>query len=198
MVTRLTLLRHGRTEWNARGLLQGSTDIPLDDVGRDQARAAADELAASGERWDAVVSSTLSRARETAELIAARLALPLGPAYPEWSEQPFGIAEGLADDEIERRWPDWRPPGMESDEALVERGLLALDRVAADYPDQGVLVVAHRGIIRYTLAALTGRAPDEYPDIDALAVSRARLVDGTWRVSTIGGVEVDAEVEATP
>ena len=197
-MTRLTLLRHGRTEWNARGLLQGSTDIQLDEIGRDQARAAAERLAASGERWDAVVSSPLVRARETAELVAGRLALPLGPGYPEWSEQAFGVAEGLTDDEIERRWPDWRPPGVESDEALVERGLLALDRVAADYPQQDVIVVAHRGIIRYTLAVLTGKAPGEYPDIEPLAVSRAQLVDGAWRVSTIGGATVDVDVTVRP
>lgn len=67
-LTTFALVRHGQTDWNAQRRLQGSTDIPLNDVGRGQARAAVAVL--SGYEWDAIVSSPLSRAAETADLIA--------------------------------------------------------------------------------------------------------------------------------
>ncbi len=74
----LALVRHGRTDWNRDDLLQGSSDIPLDDTGRAQAHEAARALAGLG-RWNAVVCSPLSRARETAEIIAAELRIEVGP-----------------------------------------------------------------------------------------------------------------------
>lgn len=80
--TRIILVRHGETDWNRAGRIQGSTDIPLNDTGRSQARDAAERLVAevTDAATVAVVSSDLSRARETATLIADRLALPLGPS----------------------------------------------------------------------------------------------------------------------
>ena len=74
-MTRLLLVRHGETDWNADGRLQGQTDRPLSDFGRKQARGLADELAAEG--FEAIYSSDLARARETAEIIGARLGLPV-------------------------------------------------------------------------------------------------------------------------
>ena len=102
----LALIRHGQTDWNLDGLMQGRTDIPLNDTGREQALVAASAL--SGERWDAVVSSPLVRARETAELIATALGVPLGGSYDELVEQDFGAAEGTPVSELDVRWPDAR------------------------------------------------------------------------------------------
>jgi uncharacterized phosphatase len=189
-VTRLTLIRHGRTAWNAQGRIQGSSDIPLDEVGLGQARDAAERLAASGETWDAIVSSPLMRARRTAEILAERLGVPLGATYPEWTEQHFGIAEGLSDAEVERRWPDWRPPEKEPDEAVVLRGSLALQRLRDEFGDRSVIVVAHGTIIRYALSPLTGRPYDHYPSLENLSTSTAHHVEGSWRVLTIGNVTI--------
>ena len=192
----LTLIRHGRTEWNHRGLVQGSSDVPLDNVGRQQARMAADRMAASGSRWDVIVSSPLIRARETAAILADRLTLKLGPVYPEWTEQHFGEAEGLADIEVERRWPDWRMPGRETDEAVRTRGSVALARLAEDFGSRDVILVAHGTIIRSALASLTGRSHTHYPPLENLSTSTASYVDGAWRVLTIGGVAVEASINS--
>ena len=70
-MTELLLVRHGETDWNAAGRLQGHTDRPLSDYGREQARRLAEELA--GEEFDAIYASDLARARETAEIVGARL-----------------------------------------------------------------------------------------------------------------------------
>ena len=74
-MTTLLLVRHGETDWNADGLLQGHTDRPLSDYGRGQARQLAEDL--EGEGLDAIYSSDLSRARETAEIVGERLGLPV-------------------------------------------------------------------------------------------------------------------------
>ncbi|MDP9116224.1 MAG: histidine phosphatase family protein, partial [Actinomycetota bacterium] len=73
-------IRHGQTDWNRDDKLQGSSDIPLNEVGRQQAREAAAHLGHGG--WQVVVSSPLVRARETAEIIAGELAIELGGGYP--------------------------------------------------------------------------------------------------------------------
>ncbi len=192
----LTLIRHGRTEWNHRGLVQGSSDVPLDDVGQQQARVVADRMATSGSRWDAIVSSPLIRARETAAILANRLELELGPAYPEWAARHFGEAEGLADSEVERRWPDWRMPGRETDEALLARGARALARLASDFGDRDVILVAHGTIIRSALASLMCPSPDRFPNLENLSTSTASYVDGRWRVLTIGEVVVETAANA--
>lgn len=110
----IALIRHGQTAWNLEGRMQGSTDIPLNDTGRAEARARGEELAALPVRWRACFSSDLSRAEETARLIVQRLraaGAPLGPE-PQLSarlrERSFGQAEGLRVEELFTRWPGIR------------------------------------------------------------------------------------------
>ena len=100
----IALIRHGQTDWNLAERMQGRTDIPLNETGREQARVAASALA--DEPWDVVVSSPLGRARETAEIIATALGVPLGTGYDELIEQDFGVAEGTLVAELATRWPD--------------------------------------------------------------------------------------------
>ena len=98
-MTTLLLVRHGETDWNAEGRLQGHTDTPLNDYGRRQARTLADELA--GEPIDAVYSSDLARARETAEIVGGRLGLTV-VVDPGLREKNWGSWEGLTPAERER------------------------------------------------------------------------------------------------
>jgi len=100
-VTRMLLARHGQSEWNALGRWQGQADPPLSELGRQQARAAADRLGTV----DAIVSSDLERALATAAIIAE--VLGVGPVLvePRLRERSAGEWSGLTRDEIEADWP---------------------------------------------------------------------------------------------
>lgn len=153
MTTELYLVRHGETDWNRRRRIQGRTDIPLNDVGREQARATGRRLASRS--WNGVFTSPLSRARQTAEIIAAELGLPEPISVDALVERDYGEAEGLDFVEVERRWPDRRTvPGQESREDVAERVLPALTDLATAHPDQLLVVVSHGGAIRAVLTAV--------------------------------------------
>lgn len=179
----VAFIRHGQTDWNRDGLLQGSSDIPLNDTGRAQARDAFMTL--RSRPWDVVVSSPLQRARETASIIAEGLEIPLGPAYPGLVERDYGPLEGTSAAAAIDRWPDREYPGAESLDAVAARGEAALAAIVADAPTGAVLVVCHGTIIRYTLARLAGRP---VPGIDNGSISMLRLDEGAWRVATVNGI----------
>ncbi len=181
----LAFIRHGQTDWNREGRLQGSSDIPLNDTGREQAGEAERMLEAW--TWDAVVSSPLSRARETARIVAEGLDLPLGPAYDELVERDYGPLEGLPADEAMARWPDRRYPGAEPLDDVVARCLAGLARIDADHPAQNVVVVCHGTIMKYTLIRLTGYPVEVI--LNGTVSTIERDGDG-WRVLTINGEAV--------
>jgi len=150
-VTRLLLVRHGETDWNADGRLQGQTDPPLNDSGRRQARLLAHELAE--EEFEAIYSSDLSRARETAEIVGSRVGLPV-ELDPDLREKDWGTWEGLTT--VERDHVEFVG---ESTEAHAERMLRALRRISERHPDSlSVLVVTHGGSMRRVQAATLGLA----------------------------------------
>jgi len=192
-------IRHGQTDWNRDDKLQGSSDIPLNEVGRQQAREAAALLAQGG--WRVVVSSPLLRARETAEIIAAELGIELGPSYPDFVERDYGILEGTSSSETMARWPHRDYPGAESLASVVSRGLAGLASVWADFGDRDVVIVCHGTIIRYTLAALAGHTIDgirngSISTLEPVGVSG----DGPaqWQVLTVNGEPIAAESTSTP
>lgn len=180
--TRLMLVRHGRTDWNLRGRLQGSTDVPLDDAGRAQARAAARAL---GEHeWDTVVTSPLARAVETGHIIAAHLKIVASEPVPGLVERSYGTAEGWTRADAERRWPGGAFPGLEPLEAVAARGVHALRSVVAAHPGGRVVVVAHGALIRAVLGDLTG---GPVPRIVNGALSELEWA-GTWTVQSVNRV----------
>lgn len=181
----LYLARHGETDWNRVGRWQGHTDIPLNDLGRSQAEALA--LALRDRRLARVFASDLARARETAEIVARRLALPPVAVDPALRERGFGCFEGLTREECAARYPEaWAlyrgdarlpPPGGEPQEAVVARMRAAVRRAALALPpaaDEG-LVVSHGGCIRALVASVTGQMP---PPLENGALFRLVLVDG--------------------
>src|SRR5437763_15141928 len=150
-MTTLLLVRHGETDWNADGRLQGHTDRPLSDFGRRQARQLADELA--GEDLEAIYASDLARARETAEIVGEQLGLPV-VLEPDLREQDWDTWEGLTAVERDRvEFVD------ESTEAHQERILRVLRRISERHPAGGrVLVVTHGGSMRRVQTAALGWA----------------------------------------
>jgi probable phosphoglycerate mutase len=160
-VTTLLLVRHGETDWNRDGRWQGHSDTHLNEVGREQAARVAGEL----DGVDAVYTSDLARARETADIVAARLGLPVR-LDERLRERSFGAWEGKTGPEIEvefrdahARWLAGEGPGAEDAEVFADfaarvQGFLA--DVLARHPDETVLVVAHGGSIRVIHALATG------------------------------------------
>jgi uncharacterized phosphatase len=146
-MTRLFLVRHGETEWNRIKRIQGVSDIPLNDTGRAQAAALGDILAAH--RFDLIVSSPLSRALETARIIASRLSMPTPTIINDLIERNYGDAEGATGRDLEQRYPmGAEVPGREDREAVTTRALGVLHELAGRYPDADILAVAHGGVIR--------------------------------------------------
>ncbi len=181
-------IRHGQTDWNRDDRLQGSSDIPLNDTGREQARETARALA--GEGWEIVVSSPLLRARETAEIVSRELGIELGPSYSELSERDYGELEGESSSDTIERWPHRDYPGAETLESVSRRGLSGVARIGGDFPNQNVVIVCHGTIIRYTLAALAGRPVD---GITNGSISTFRRDGDRWEVLTVNGKPLAAE-----
>lgn len=165
-MTSLTLVRHGETDWNRARRIQGTTDIPLNETGRAQAREAATAIrAASRDMPATIVASDLSRARETAEIMAAELGLPAPRLYPGLRERGYGEAEGIDSAEFFRRWGDWHTaevPGAEPWPLLRRRALEALaeavrDHRAATAPGEAsLIVVTHGALIREVIRHASG------------------------------------------
>ena len=188
-LTTFALIRHGQTDWNARRRLQGATDIPLNDVGRAQARDAVDVL--SDNEWDAIVSSPLSRAAETAQLIADGLGLSVTRHIPALAERSFGPAEGLqAGPELEALRIPGGYRGAESEEDAAARGLGALEALADEFPGRRVLVVAHGTLLRVSLNRAIGRTLHRI-DNAVLNLAHHHATEG-WHLEYFNGERVVA------
>ena len=162
--SRVFLLRHGQTDWNAARRLQGHLDMPLNALGRWQAEQLGRALA--GEGIAAVYSSDLLRAQETAQPLAQLLQLPV-QTDRALRERHFGHLEGLSYEEIDQRFPEdargWRlrepdfaPGGGETLAAFFERSVAAVTRLVAPHEGQAVAVFAHGGVLDCLYRAATG------------------------------------------
>lgn len=166
-VTTLHLVRHGQSEWNLAGRLQGQvSEVPLTRLGLEQAHAAARTLA--GRTIAAVHSSDLLRARQTAEVVAAALGLPV-LLDAELREQGYGALEGLPSADVlaaapyDFADPDGRAPGGESIREVYDRVGRRLASYARRYEGCECVLVSHGDAIRVALAWADGRGPGDVP-----------------------------------
>jgi probable phosphoglycerate mutase len=154
-VTRVLAIRHGETEWNRDGRIQGHLDIALSATGRWQARRLGQALAE--EAIAAVYASDLSRALETAQAVARGRDRPV-VTDTGLRERGFGSFEGLSYAQIHARWPElgerWRrrdpafgAPGGETLESFYERSVATASRLAAGHPGETIALVAHGGVM---------------------------------------------------
>jgi len=182
----LLLARHGETDWNRQQRWQGHADVPLNDAGREQARALAEELA--GEPLAAIYSSDLLRAYETARAVAERKEMDV-IVDRDLREIDVGAWSGLTHDEIRDRFPDdfraWSEGGIpvgrggETNDDLHARVVAAAHRIAAAHAGEQVLVVSHGGALR-TLA-LHADAIESDARLENCGVVRIRYEDGGFR-----------------
>jgi len=193
-MTELILVRHGETDWNLAQRIQGSTDIPLNDTGRAQAAAAAESLAA--ETWHAIVTSPLSRARETARIIARRLDLGEPQTDDRLVERAYGEAEGLDAAALADRFPGMDGvPGIERRSDVTRRVLPALESIALENPARRVLIVAHGGVIGSVVRWVTDRAlPGNGTRIPNGSAHRFRYSDGLLVLEQFNGLPVEPPI----
>lgn len=182
-VSRLLLIRHGQSEWNALRRWQGQADPPLSPLGRRQASEAAARL----EPVDVVAASTLQRSRVSAEIIAEVMGCDPPIPVPELIERDVREFSGLTREQIEKQFPGFleggrRPPGWEQDDALLDRVLAGLKRLADLVGDRTAVVVTHGGVI-YSLEGHLGCPPE-----------RVANMSGRWVTMTNGQMEAGERV----
>ncbi|MGE3285654.1 MAG: histidine phosphatase family protein [Pseudonocardia sp.] len=179
---RLVLLRHGQTDFNATGRMQGHLESVLTDAGREQAARVAPVLAAMDPAR--LVSSDLQRAVESADAIAAATGLPV-KVDPRLRETHLGEWQGLSVVEVEQGWPGalglwradpaWTPPGGESRIDVVRRAMPVVDELDAEFdgpPSATAVVVAHGGMIAGLVSGLLALPIVAWPAIGGIGNCR--------------------------
>ncbi|MCS7462488.1 histidine phosphatase family protein [Paenibacillus doosanensis] len=172
-------IRHGTTEWNLAGRMQGQMDTELAEVGVRQAELLA--LRLKSDSWDGVIASDLIRARQTAEMISNVTGTPFIGVDARLRERYFGQVEGTTQEERIARWGEgWRELelGMEKDEELLKRWDAFLRELSAAQPGKRILLVSHGGYIAPVLHSLTGRPVESHLHNTSLTIMEA--VDSGW------------------
>jgi len=191
--TRLCIVRHGETAWNAEHRVQGQLDVPLNVVGQAQALAAAKVL--QTEKFDAIYSSDLSRACKTAAPTAAALAMEVR-IDKDLRERHYGIFERLTYAEVKQKFPedyarfDAREPDYdfrtgESLRAFSERSIAIVSRIAKENEGRSILVVTHGGVLDMFYRFITGlslNAPRDF-GIPNAGLNRVEFAADRWRIS---------------
>ncbi|MFC4618846.1 histidine phosphatase family protein [Camelliibacillus cellulosilyticus] len=181
METEIWLVRHGETEWNRLGKIQGIEDIALNETGIEQAKKVADYL--QDEYFSAIISSPLQRALKTAEMIQAFNAShpPLVTDH-DVVERHYGRLSGIPYKEL-KRYKAMEDQGIETLEALKRRALNVLDRVVKRYNGEKLCIVSHGGFIKTMLASATdNNKPRSSIKLDNCGVSKMSFQDQRWRV----------------
>jgi broad specificity phosphatase PhoE len=205
-VLRLLFVRHGQSEWNALSRWQGQADPPLSDLGRVQARTAADAIdtAAKGAASPVagIVSSTLVRALETATIISDALGVYPLHLEPDLVERNAGAWSGLTRREIDEQFPGYlangtRPRGYEPDDVMLDRTLRAVDRIIERFAPidepATVVVLTHGGVI-YSLESHLGAPFQRKPNLGARWVL---VCNGALQLSSTTTL-IDAASATTP
>ncbi len=203
MTTQILFIRHGETDWNRIKRIQGHIDIPLAVAGLAQAQHLGRRIAAevrNGARLDAIYSSDLQRARQTAQPIADALGLPV-QLREGLRERSYGAFQGHDSDEIAERFPDqyahWQtrdpgfaPPEGESQRAFYHRVLHAVEPLVAAHPGGRIACVAHGGVldcVRRFACSLALDAPRDYPLLNT-SVNVVDFADGRATIVSWGDV----------
>jgi len=168
---KLIMVRHGESEGNRDRRFTISPDVPLTELGRQQAREAAERIARRF-RPERIISSPYRRARQTSEIIASELGLPVEVVH-DLHERDLGALKGESYDllrELVQQDPGydpqqgwlWRPDGGESYEDVRRRVIVAIEDIRARYPEHEVVVVSHGGVMLSMWAHVTGRWKDAH------------------------------------
>jgi uncharacterized phosphatase len=187
-MTKVCIVRHGETDWNAQGKFQGLEDIKLNDSGRKQALNSSHYL--KKHNWDAIISSPLSRATETAEIIGEVVGLEQVDIMQEFIERDLGSASGLLPAERKRRFPNGHIPDAEPREILEQRIVIALKLLEDKYNNKNVIVVTHGGVINSIMLKITkGEFKPEKTPIKNGSVTILKLNNYIWELELFNYTE---------
>jgi len=192
MTTRLCIVRHGETAWNAEHRVQGQLDVPLNAIGLAQAQAAAKVLAR--EKFDVIYSSDLSRARQTAAPTAERLSMQVA-IDPALRERHYGIFERLTYAEVKEKFPEdyarfhARDPDYDfrTGESLTNfsaRSIAVISKIADENRDRSILVFTHGGVLDYLYRFITGLSLSADRDfgIPNAGLNRIEVTPAGWQI----------------
>lgn len=183
-MTTIGLVRHGITDCNVLGRAQGISDIPLNNLGKQQASALANRLVLEG-GWDVIVTSDLARAKETGQIIAAKLNLSINVFDKRIREINCGEIEGTTEEERLKKWgSNWRELdlGVEKFSDVSDRGYEFITELTNTYSDKRVLVVSHGALIGLTLQRLL---PERFQktQLDNTSITILNIKQGVWNCS---------------
>ena len=194
-MTQIILVRHGRTPWNKDKIFRGTVDIPLDEVGKQEASLAGEWL--KGETIQAAYASPLSRAMVTARAIAQHHGVPV-QELPGLIDINYGDWQGVPLAEVKVKYVDlyrqWetapqtvRFPNGETLDEVRARALAAVDEVMTLNPDKTILLAAHRAVNKVLIAAFLGIDNSHYWRIgqDTTAINRFAGVRNTWHIQLV-------------
>lgn len=150
---KICLIRHGETDWNSLGKFQGWEDIPLNDKGIAQVQRAANYFKKS--KWNVIVSSPLSRAKMTADIIGREIGLVKVHEEMDFMERDLGRLSGMTKEEADRNFPDGNYEGIEPLENLRNRSMNALTKWINRFNDKDIIIVTHGASINSILTSLS-------------------------------------------
>ncbi|WP_307337511.1 histidine phosphatase family protein [Metabacillus malikii] len=176
----ISIVRHGETDWNIIGKLQGQTDIPLNQHGMEQAMYCGNFL--KTEKWDVIITSPLKRAKQTAEIINKCLNLPI-VEMEEFVERGFGIAEGMEQEERLERFPTGIIPDQEEMNSFENRVVTGIEKVRQRYFQQKIVLIAHGAVINALLANLSnGEIGTGKTEIVNASISNIQYNETGWKI----------------
>jgi broad specificity phosphatase PhoE len=194
-MTTLFLVRHGRTGWNKEQIFRGTRDVPLDEVGEEEAVLVGERL--KGEGITAVFSSPLARARETAKAIARFHSIDV-QVMAGLNDLNFGAWEGQSLAEVKKRYPDlyqqWLQaphrvifPGGEGLDAVSTRAMKVVEEICKRHPQDTVVLVSHRVVLKVLICALLGLDNSHFWNIgqDTTAVNCFHYKNASWIVALL-------------
>jgi probable phosphoglycerate mutase len=215
MTSTIYLIRHGETDWNLAGRWQGHADVPLNELGQRQARLLAERLQSESALFDAIYSSDLARAYQTAWELGAAVRVPV-QLYPPLREIDLGTWSGLHYNEIRERFPiearlleegqDIPRGGGESLSALRKRVVEAVDGIVAHRDGETIALVTHGGCIRMLLAHADNYDGDgfrRFPHIGNTSISILRCGSSGWEILSVNDMRhlesaQEAELASAP
>lgn len=180
-ITLICLIRHGETDWNVIGKLQGRTDIQLNESGILQAEECSEFLKSL--QWDVIITSPLKRAKQTAEIINKNLNLPL-IEMKDFLERDYGEAEGMLKEEKTAAFPNKTYPNQEDRLTLKTRVMSGIQEINQRYAGSNILLVAHGAVINAILSDLSrGRIGSKKTELKNACISNIQYYQDRWRIN---------------